>query len=167
MRCYLPVVIVCVAGCGSPEPTVPASKHLRFAGVPPLKWPGEPKAEVEPIPLKKYTAQYTDGTGKEFTHYTLTILEYPDEFADRLSPTKMLGDMAKSLTSTEVSRREIKMGARGYPGLDLRTKGREQVSRVVIVATGTRVYTVSVLADAEEKLTTPAAEAFFDSFTLE
>jgi hypothetical protein len=114
-----------------------------------------------------YMATYVDRTPGRGLLYSANVTDVGPAGADAMSPRDLLAAYTVAFQKDEVSRKEIEHGPNKLPGLDLVGRVSGKLSRKVVVAAGTRMYTVSVTAPTEEALRAPEVTAFFDSFAVE
>lgn len=158
--CIVAAGFLIAAGCSKPS-----GVHKSTAGFR-VTWPGEP--EEAPGAGGPYRATYMDRGPGGITLYTASVTDLGAAgAAEEGSPRDHLVAFKTAFQKDEVSRKEIEHGPKKRPGLDIVSKRDGKVSREVVVAAGSRLYSVSVTAPTEEALRAPQVAAFFDSFSVE
>ncbi|HJZ93956.1 MAG TPA: hypothetical protein VKE40_23985 [Gemmataceae bacterium] len=160
--CFVAAGFLIAAGCS--KSSQPSGVHKGTAGFR-VTWPGEP--EEMPGAGGPYLATYTDRAPGAVTLYKASVTDLGAEAANQTSARDLLIAFKFAFQKDEVSRKEIEHGPKKRPGLDILSKRSGKVSREVVVASGSRLYSVSVTAPTEEALRTPPVTAFFDSLTVE
>ena len=147
------------------EPVRVGGDELR--GVGEAAQPLQREPEESPGAGGPYRATYMDRAPGGITLYTANVTDLGAEAAKEGSPRDHLIAFKTAFQKDEVSRKEIEHGPKKRPGLDIVSNRSGKVSREVVVAAGSRLYSVSVTAPTEEALRAPQAAAFFDSFSVE
>jgi hypothetical protein len=160
--CFVAAGFLAARGCsksGKPSGVQKAVAGFR------VTWPGEP--EEMPRAGVPYMATYADRASGAVTLYAANVTDLGGAAANQTSPRDLLVASKVAFQRDELSRKEIEHGPKKRPGLDIVSKRSGKVSREVVVAAGSRLYSVSVTAPTEEALSAPEVRAFFDSFAVE
>ena len=160
--CFVAAGFLIATGCSQSGKPSGVDKHTAGFRV---TWPGEP--EEPPGAGGPYRATYMDRAPGGITLYTASVTDLGAEAAKEASPRDHLVAFKTAFQKDEVSRKEIEHGPKKRPGLDIVSNRSGKVSRELVVAAGSRVYSVSVTAPTEEALRAPQVIAFFDSFAVE
>jgi hypothetical protein len=169
---FLWVVAAGLAAAGCSQPGAPAAGGWAGPGFR-VTWPGPPTEASGPEGgYPEYTASYSDDTPGRVLRYKATVTDFPAEVRN-VAPRELLATLTAPgpfFPAPEVSRKDIEHGPRRLPGLEIVTRtagGHPGVQRRVLVAAGTRVFSVSVWAPTEEALAAPEVAAFFASFQVD
>lgn len=130
-----------------------------------VTWPGTP--EEMPGAGSAYMATYADRAPGQVILYMASVTDFGPEAANQMPPRDRLVTFKFAFQKDELSRKEIDHGPKKLPGLDIVSRRNGKVSREIVVAAGSRMYSVSVTASTEETLRAPEVRAFFDSFAVE
>ncbi|HKA07507.1 MAG TPA: hypothetical protein VKD71_09635 [Gemmataceae bacterium] len=143
-------------GCFSPAKPAEFDPKLH------LQWPGAPEIVGD---SKHYTATLIH-KGANGTIFLSAHVDDDPGFA-KLSPRDALDSFTFAFRKNETSRKEIEVGPKKYPGLQITSKhdlnGRFRFERKLVYVSGTRIATVSVSSTNENLVNGSEASAFLDS----
>jgi len=158
--------IGCLAVCAYVGCIAPA-KRAGFDSELHLQWPGTPDESRQIVgDSKHYTAMLTHRSANGILFLSANVDEDPG-FA-KLSPKEALDSYTFAFRKHETSRKEIEVGPKKYPGLEITKKdataaGKVRFERELVYVDGSRIASVSVSSTDENLVNGPEASAFLDS----
>jgi hypothetical protein len=114
-----------------------------------------------------YMAFYTDKAPGRVLLYTASVTDLGPEATKGMTPRERLTAFTYAFQKDEVSRTQIEHGSRKLPGLEIVKRSEGKVWRQVLVASGSRIFEVSVTAPTHDDLATREVTAFFESFAVD
>lgn len=165
----VPLLTLALTGCSTDVPTKagpPPSVPLRPPGLGfRVKWPGSPRESGGP---GRYSAALTVNTPQGEVTYSASVNELPTAELAGKAPRDVLAAKLAGTAGQEFSRKEVAVGPKKYPGLDVTWwGGATQVGRRLAVLAGAKVYELSVWGPDMGSIRSPEAEAFFNSLTID
>src|SRR6476660_7976313 len=164
------VLVVGSIGCsivGACTRCSPKAAPVEFDPKLQLQWPGTPDEDRTIIGDSKHYSALLTHKGTKGTILLSAFVDEDPGFA-KLSPKDALDSYTFAFRKNETSRKEIEVGPKKYPGLEITSKdtsaaGKVRFERKLVYVAGTRIASVSVSSTDEKLVNGPEASAFLDS----
>jgi hypothetical protein len=160
------VVVAGLAAAGCSKSSAPAAGAWAGPGFR-VAWPGPPQEMPASASGGSYMAFYADKTPGRVRLYGASVTDLGAEAGNAMTPRERLAAFTLASEKDQVSRTAIEHGSGKLPGLDIVVRTGGKLRRQLFVASGTRIFEVSVTAPTQDDLGAQDVKAFFDSFAVD